>query len=38
MFYTPKGLSKIACVTDAAMFAARRSEFEVVARGLTPPR
>jgi hypothetical protein len=35
MFYTPKGLSKVACVADAAVFEARRGEFEAVARGIT---
>jgi hypothetical protein len=29
MFYTPKGLSKIACVAQASVFAARRAEFGV---------
>jgi hypothetical protein len=38
MLYTPKGLSKVACFAPAALFEARRSEFEAVARGLTPPR
>jgi hypothetical protein len=35
MFYTPKGLNKVTCVADAAVFGARRVEFEVVARGVT---
>jgi hypothetical protein len=35
MFYIPKGLSKIACVAPASVFAARRAEFEAVARGVT---
>jgi hypothetical protein len=38
MFYTPKGLNKIACVADMAVFAARRAEFEAVARGVTLAR
>ena len=38
MFYTPKGLSKIACVAHASVFAARRAEFEAVARGVTLAR
>jgi len=38
MLYTPKGLSKVACFAPAALFAARRGEFEAVAQGLTPPR
>ncbi len=38
MFYTPKGLTKIICVASAAVFAARRAEFEAVARGITLPR
>jgi hypothetical protein len=35
MFYTPKGLSKIACVAPQTVFEARRAEFEAVARGIT---
>jgi len=38
MFYTPKGLSKIACVAPEAVFAARRAEFEAVARGVSLAR
>jgi hypothetical protein len=38
MFYTPKGLSKIACVARQAVFEARRAEFESVARGTTLAR
>jgi hypothetical protein len=38
MFYTPKGLSKIACVAPQPVFAARRVEFEAVARGTTLPQ
>jgi hypothetical protein len=38
MFYTPKGLNKIACVADQALFEVRRAEFEVVARGITLAR
>jgi hypothetical protein len=38
MFYTPKGLSKTACVAPPAVFEARRAEFEAVARGITPAR
>jgi hypothetical protein len=38
MFYTPKGLSKIACVAQQGVFAARRGEFEAVARGVAPAR
>jgi hypothetical protein len=38
MFYTPKGLSRVACFAQAEMFSARRHEFEAVARGLTLPR
>jgi hypothetical protein len=38
MFYTPKGLSKIACVAPQAVFEARRAEFEAVARGITLAR
>jgi hypothetical protein len=38
MFYTPKGLSKIACVAPQTVFAARRGEFEAVARGVTVAR
>jgi hypothetical protein len=37
MFYTLKGLSKIACVAHATVFAAR-GEFEAVARGVTRVR
>jgi len=33
MFYTPKGLSKAACVAPQPIFEARRPEFEAVARG-----
>ena len=35
IFYTPKGLSKIACVAPQSIFEARRAEFEAVARGTT---
>jgi hypothetical protein len=38
MFYTPKGLSKIACVAHQAVFEARRAEFEAVAHGVTLAR
>lgn len=38
MFYTPKGLNKIACVAPEAAFAARRAEFEAVVRGVTLAR
>jgi hypothetical protein len=38
MFYTPKGLSKIACVAHRGVFEARRAEFEAVARGVTLAR
>jgi hypothetical protein len=38
MFYTPKGLSKIACVAPPAVFETRRAEFETVARGITLAR
>jgi hypothetical protein len=38
MFYTPKGLNKIACVAPQAIFEARRAEFEAVARGVTLAR
>lgn len=38
MLYTPKGLSKVACFASPQVFEARRSEFEAVVRGLTPPR
>jgi hypothetical protein len=38
MFYTPKGLSKAVCFAQAEVFAARRAEFEAVARGITLPR
>jgi hypothetical protein len=38
MFYTPKGLNKIACVAGAAVFDARRAEFEAVARAVTLAR
>jgi hypothetical protein len=35
MFYTPKGVNKIACVAPEALFEARRAEFEQVVRGVT---
>jgi hypothetical protein len=35
MFYTPKGLNKIACVAPQPIFEARRAEFEAVVRGTT---
>ena len=38
MFYTPKGLNKIACIADSALFDARRTEFEMVVRGVTLAR
>jgi hypothetical protein len=38
MFYTPKGLSKVACIAGAAVFEARRAEFEAVARTVTLAR
>jgi hypothetical protein len=38
MFYTPKGLNKVTCVAPQAVFAARRSEFEAVVRGVTLAR
>jgi hypothetical protein len=38
LLYTPKGLNKITCVAHAPVFAARRAEFEAVARGTTLAR
>jgi hypothetical protein len=38
MFYTPKGLTKIACAAPQAIFEARRAEFEAVARGVALAR
>lgn len=38
MLYTPKGLSKVTCFAEAAVFEVHRAEFEAVARGVTPPR
>ncbi len=38
MFYTPKGLCKIACAAPQAVFAARRAEFVDVVRGVTLAR
>ena len=38
MFYTPKGLNKIACIADSTLFDARRTEFEMVVRGVTLAR
>jgi hypothetical protein len=35
MFYTPKGVNKIACVAPEALFEVRRAEFEQVVRGVT---
>jgi hypothetical protein len=35
IFYTPKGVSKIACVAPQPIFEGRRPEFEAVARGTT---
>jgi len=35
MFYTPKGLSKVACVAHQNVFEMRRGEFEAVVRGVT---
>jgi hypothetical protein len=35
LFYTPKGLSKVACVAPQPIFEARRAEFETVVRGTT---
>jgi hypothetical protein len=34
MFYTPKGVNRIACVAPQALFEARRAEFEQVVRGV----
>jgi hypothetical protein len=38
MFYTPKGVNKVACVAPEALFEARRAEFEQVVRGVTLAR
>jgi hypothetical protein len=38
MLYTPKGLTKVTCTADPAVFEARRSEFEAVAKAVTLPR
>jgi hypothetical protein len=38
IFYTPKGVSKVACVAPRPIFEARRPEFEAVARGITLAR
>jgi hypothetical protein len=38
MFYTPKGLTKVTCTADAAVFEARRGDFEAVANAVTMPR
>jgi hypothetical protein len=38
MFYTPKGLTKVTCTAAAAVFEARRGEFEAVANAVTMPR
>jgi hypothetical protein len=38
IFYTPKGVSKIACVAPQLIFEARRPEFEAVTRGTTLAR
>jgi hypothetical protein len=38
MFYTPKGLTKVTCTAAAAVFEARRGEFEAVASAVTMPR
>jgi hypothetical protein len=35
---TPKGRTSTACVAEKASFEARRSEFEAVFRGTTPPK
>jgi hypothetical protein len=35
IFYTPKGVSKIACMAPQPIFEARRPEFEAVAHGTT---
>jgi hypothetical protein len=35
VFYTPRGVSKIACVAPPPIFEAHRPEFEAVARGVT---
>ena len=35
IFYTPKGLTEIACVAPRPIFEARRLEFEAVVRGTT---
>jgi hypothetical protein len=38
MLYTPKGLTKVTCTAAAAVFEARRREFEAVANAVTLPR
>ena len=38
MLYTPKGLTKVTCTATAAVFEARRGEFEAVANAVTMPR
>jgi hypothetical protein len=38
MLYTPKGLTKVTCTAAAAVFEARRGEFEAVASAVTLPR
>jgi hypothetical protein len=38
MLYTPKGLTKVTCTAEPAAFEGRRSEFEAVAKAVTPPR
>jgi hypothetical protein len=38
VFDTPKGRTTIVCVADKAGFAGRKSEFEAIARSVTPPR
>jgi hypothetical protein len=38
MSYTPKGLTKVTCTAVAAVFEARRGDFEAVANAVTLPR
>ena len=38
MFYTPKGLTKVTCTAPAAVFEARRGDFEAVENAVTMPR
>ncbi|MFC7051883.1 hypothetical protein ACFQI3_04190 [Hansschlegelia quercus] len=35
---TPKGRTTVVCVGEKASFAARKPEFEAIARGVSPPR